>query len=294
MTVGETSRQCHPVPMSTNVAETGMPTDLFLVRHGESEGNVALNAAKAGDRSYLTEDYLARTTLDYRLSPEGARQAARAGAWIRSWMTDHGVDGFDRLYCSPYARARETAALLGVPGAAWQLEPLLRERDFGLWEGLPRAEVEAVFPRSAEQKAKNRFLWRPDGGESTPDIDLRVREVLATLARELPRQRVVCVTHEDVMWTFRFRLEKMTIDEWLAHQDDDHHEIVNCGILHYTRTLDDTPDAELGPKFARVRLIDPERPSAAEWREITRPRFSDQELLDGLAGIPPLWADRRP
>ena len=69
---------------------------------------------------------------------------------------------------------------------------------------------------------------------------------------------------------------------------------MNCGILHYTRTLDDTPYAEVGPKFARVRLIDPERPSAAEWREITRPRFSDQELLDGLAAIPPLWADRRP
>ncbi len=81
MTVGETSRQCHPVPMPTNVAETGMPTDLFLVRHGESEGNVALNAAKAGDRSYLTEDYLARTTLDYRLSPEGAR--ARQHAQVR-------------------------------------------------------------------------------------------------------------------------------------------------------------------------------------------------------------------
>lgn len=58
-----------------------MPTDLFLVRHGESEGNVALNAAKAGDRSYLTEDYLARTTLDYRLSPEGAR--ARQHAQVR-------------------------------------------------------------------------------------------------------------------------------------------------------------------------------------------------------------------
>lgn len=270
-----------------------MPTDLFLVRHGESEGNVALNAAKAGDRSFLTEDYSARTTLDYRLSSEGALQAARAGSWIRSWMADQSVDEFDRQYCSPYARARETAALLGIPGAAWQLEPLLRERDFGLWEGLPRAEVEKAFHRSSAQKDRNRFLWRPDGGENTPDIDMRARDVLATLARELPRQRVVCVTHEDVMWAFRFRLEKMTIEEWLAHQDDDDQEIVNCGILHYTRTLSDEPDAEMGPKFARVRLVDPSRPSAATWMEITRPRFTDQELLDGLAAIPPLWADRR-
>lgn len=279
--------------MPTDDAATGMPTDLFLVRHGESEGNVALNAAKAGDHSFLTQDFAERTTIDWRLSPEGTRQAATAGEWIRTWMAEQGVHEFDRLYCSPFARARETAALLGIPGAAWQLEPLLRERDWGLWEGLPRTKVEAAFPRSAEQKERNRFLWRPESGESTPDMDMRVRDVLATMARELPGQRVLCVTHEDVMGTFRFRLEKMTIDDWLVHQDDERHDIVNCGILHYTRTLGDEPDAPVGPKFARVRLIDARRPDAASWSEITRPRFTDQELLDGLSGIPPLWPDRR-
>jgi NAD+ kinase len=279
--------------MSSTNADPGMPTDLFLVRHGESEGNVALNAAKQGDLSFLTDEFAARTTIDWRLSALGTRQAATAGEWIRSWMDEQGVEGFDRLYCSPFVRARETAALLGVPGAEWQLEPLLRERDWGLWEGLPRAEVEAAFPRSAEQKSHNRFLWRPEGGESTPDMDLRVRDVLATLARELPRRRVLCVTHEDVMWTFRFRLEKMTIEEWLAHQDDERHDIVNCGILHYTRTVEDGPGAELAPKFARVRLIDPRRPEAATWTRITRPRFTDQELLDGLSDIPPIGPEQR-
>ena len=40
MSVGDIARRCHPVHMSTDDTETGMPTDLFLVRHGESEGNV--------------------------------------------------------------------------------------------------------------------------------------------------------------------------------------------------------------------------------------------------------------
>ena len=44
--------------MSTN--ETGMPTDLFLVRHGESEGNVALERREAQDHSYITDDFAAR------------------------------------------------------------------------------------------------------------------------------------------------------------------------------------------------------------------------------------------
>ena len=174
---------------------------------------------------------------------------------------------FDRLYCSPYARAKETAALLGLPDAEWQLDALLRERDFGLWEGMDRGSIERTYPRASEMKERNKFLWRPECGESVPDLDLRAREVLGTFARELHQQRVLCVTHEDVMWAFRSRLEKMTIEEWLAAQDEDHHDIANCGILHYTRTLSDEPGAPVGAKFQRVRLVDPnDAERQPEWR----------------------------
>lgn len=270
---------------------TGMPVDLFLVRHGQSEGNLALEAAKHGDTSWMTEEYQQRIAADYRLSTLGREQAVGAGRWIRDWMTDRNVDRFDRFYCSPFARARETAALLGVPNAEWQLEPLLRERDFGLWEGRSRSDVAKRFPLSAEAKERNRFLWRPDGGESTPDLDMRAREVLATLAREMSQQRVMVVTHEDVMWAFRFRLEKMTVERWIETQDDDDHDIVNCGILHYTRLSDDSPASAIEEKFCRVRVVDPLNPDAAKWHPITRPRFTDAELLEQLNGIPPLWQD---
>lgn len=264
-----------------------MPVDLFLVRHGESEGNVALNAAKNHDLSLMTEAFRSRSAADYRLSVEGRRQAERAGEWIRDWMSHSGVAAFDRFYCSPFARTRETAALLRVPGATWQLEPLLRERDFGLWEGKARPVTNEVFAASTALKERNKFLWRPEGGESTPDLDMRARDVLATLARELPGRRVLCVTHEDVMWAFRFRLEKMTIEDWLETQRDDRHDIVNCAILHYTRTASDDR-TETADKFARVRLVDPANPAAAEWHRIERPRFTDDELLDQLSKITPL------
>ncbi len=65
---------------------------------------------------------------------------------------------------TPIARTRETAVLLDLSSAEWQLEPLLRERDFGLWEGLGKGEVKAEFARSAAQKERNRFLWRPESG----------------------------------------------------------------------------------------------------------------------------------
>ena len=155
---------------------------------------------------------------------------------------------------------------------------------------MDRGSIERTYPRASEMKVRNKFLWRPECGESVPDLDLRAREVLGTFARELHQQRVLCVTHEDVMWAFRSRLEKMTIEEWLAAQDEDHHDIANCGILHYTRTLSDEPGAPVGAKFQRVRLVDPnDADRQPEWREIVRPRFSDAELLDQVGAIPRLW-----
>ena len=269
--------------------ETGrMPLDLVLVRHGESEGNLAREASKRGDRSLMTGEFLARPASSWRLTPEGRDQAAAAGRWLRLWMQREQVQRFDRYYCSPLVRTMETAALLEVPGAAWQLEPLLRERDFGLWEGFDPEETAARYSRSTEQKQRDRFLWRPECGESTPDVDMRAREMFATFARELSGRRVICVTHEDVMLAVRFRLEKMTIPEWLALDDDHSQKIVNCGILHYTRRCPKTH--EVDTKFGWVRRIapsdgDPDPP----WSAIERPRFTDQQLLDlieeGLAPV---------
>ncbi|MEZ5321938.1 MAG: histidine phosphatase family protein [Microthrixaceae bacterium] len=264
-----------------------MPLDLFLVRHGHSEGNRALDAAKKQDLSLMTEEFRRRNASDYRLTDRGDAQARAAGRWIREWQARHGVAAFDRLYCSPFVRTRETAGLLGLDGAQWQLESLLRERDFGLWAGRDRADVARCFPLSSEQKKRDRFLWRPEGGENTPDLDMRVREVLASLAREMAGRRVVCVTHEDVMWAFRYRLEKPTVQKWLEDHDDDAHDIPNCGILHYTRR---TVSGGVADKFARVRLVDPQAPSEAEWIPINRPRFTNEQLLAEVEEhYPRLW-----
>jgi len=271
-----------------------MPRDLLLVRHGHSEGNFAMEVDKrvkqeGGENRYRTPESAERDPSDWRLTERGRGQADAAGEWIRGWMQAEGVESFDRHYCSPYARTRETAARLAIPDAGWQLDPLLRERDWGNWSGLDKDEQAEQFPYSTAQKQRNKFLWRPECGESTPDVDLRVRAVLATLAREMPGQRVVCVTHEDTMWAFRFRLEKLTIQQWLDQDDEGHHAIVNCGILHYTRVDGDGVEH---PKFARVRLVDPTKPETSDrWWPIVRPRFTADELLAQLDHLPPLWSD---
>ena len=74
---------------------TGMPIDLLLVRHGHSEGNRALESAEDGDvRLHQDRRYRARSAADYRLTAEGRAQAATAGAWLRSWLDDEGLDAW--------------------------------------------------------------------------------------------------------------------------------------------------------------------------------------------------------
>ena len=86
-----------------------MPIDLVLVRHGESEGNVAFRQAHAGDHSLFNDGFLKRHSSRWRLSPHGVEQAHAAGDWLRQ----HVADSFDRYYVSEYLRAMETAGHLG-------------------------------------------------------------------------------------------------------------------------------------------------------------------------------------
>jgi len=271
-----------------------MPRDLLLVRHGRSEGNLALEAAKPVSDGGLSDDSLARdqafrerSTMHYRLVAAGRDEAKQTGEWIRKWMVDSAVDAFDRYLCSPYTRAMETAALMGVPDARWRRESLLRERDFGVWEGRSRHEIRQSFPYEAEYKDRNRYLYRPTGGESLGDVELRVREVLGSLAREMEGRRVLCVTHEDVIWAFRYRLEKMTIKAYLAEHEEGA-EVPNGGILHFTR---ERPDGSLDDRFHRVRLVDPDGTDGWGWTKIERNEESDAELLAEVDTHPRLWGD---
>ncbi len=248
-----------------------MPIDLVLVRHGESVGNTAIGDAKAGRPTPSAQ--VQHSSRRWLLTDLGRTQAQASGSWLR----ENGLDRFDRSYCSPYVRTMQTAALLKLPDASWWLEPLLRERDRGYEYVAPKNELEAAFPHSSRVKNDDSFLWRPAGGESIPDVDLRLREVLATLARELTSKRVLCVTHEDVMDALRFSLEKMTIAEWIELNEENVDRIPNGGILHYTRRNPDDP-ADVQPKFAWVRLVDPLGKGGFDWDPIVRRKFSNAEL----------------
>ena len=110
-----------------------MPLDLVLVRHGQSEANLAKRRSEAGDHSAYTEAFKDRHSSSFRLTELGRKQAQLAGVCLRElfYVDQHGDAIFDRFITSEYTRAMETAARMNLPKARWYRDVYLTERNWG-------------------------------------------------------------------------------------------------------------------------------------------------------------------
>ena len=63
----------------------GMPLDLYVIRHGESEANVIISAGEQGDNSLYTQDNVTVPDRSWRLTRSAAsRRTALDVGWFRS------------------------------------------------------------------------------------------------------------------------------------------------------------------------------------------------------------------
>lgn len=253
-----------------------MPIDLVLVRHGESEGNVANKRSRRGDNAAFTPEFRARHSSSWRLTDRGLAQAHAAGKWIRKNL----ALPFDRHYTSAYIRAMETAALLALPAAQWYLEFYLRERDWGDMDVMPDDERRARFSEAMRRREVDALFWAPPNGESLASACLRQDRVFDTLHRECSSMRVLMVLHGETMWAQRIRLERLTPRQFreLDESSDPRDHIYNCQILHFTRR--DPKKGTLSPHLNWMRSICPWdlARSRNEWETIVRPRYSSADL----------------
>ncbi len=178
-----------------------MPVDLVFVRHGQSEGNEAREQSKQGDDSSYTPEFRARRNREWRLTDLGVAQAEAAGSWVRDQVSST----FSRYYTSEYLRARETAGNLGLPGACWVQDILLRERSWGRADFvMPESERYERFSAELAARREDPCYWRPPEGESLVEVCLRAERVLNRLRRDCRGGSCILATHEDVMWAARF------------------------------------------------------------------------------------------
>ncbi len=146
-------------------------TTLILVRHGETDWNA---------------QHRWQGHSDMPLNGVGRKQAGLLASEL---------ERVDAVYSSDLARARETAEILAQRiGLEVHLDPRLRERGFGAWEGLTTQEIESSFPD--EQKR-----WRAGIGAGAPDAEpfgafaARVRSFVEEVGRQHVDEEVLVVAH---------------------------------------------------------------------------------------------------
>ena len=153
-------------------------TALLLIRHGETAWNA---------------EHRIQGHLDIPLSAAGIRQAASLGERLAA-------EAITAVYSSELARAWLTA----VPFAArlgLDINPdsRLRERSFGVFEGLTADEIAARHPEGFRLWRMRDPAWAMDDGESGQQLIDRVLSALDDIASRHRGETVAVVTHGGVL-----------------------------------------------------------------------------------------------
>lgn len=187
------------------------PTILLLVRHGETDANVAGTWQGATDHPLNKRGRAQARALAQRLIEEDSDIVA--------------------IYTSPLRRARETATIvaeiLGVSNI--HVDEGLSEYNLGEWEGLTYEELR-YEKRLWERMAQDPH-WAPPGGESAYGFATRVLAAFQRAASAYPGQKVLVVSHGGAIATTLALLLEGDGSLWRKYQ------MANCAIseLHFNR-----------------------------------------------------------
>ena len=143
---------------------------LYLIRHGETEG--------AESRRY-------KGHMDVPLSENGIRQMEYLARYIYQGI-EHPVPRstgqnteLSAVYTSDLSRAVRSAEIIASP---YGIKPVivkdLRERNFGIWEGMSFGEIKERYPEEFKAWAGNPLRFSPIRGESTLEVRDRALNAL--------------------------------------------------------------------------------------------------------------------
>jgi broad specificity phosphatase PhoE len=212
--------------------EQKWPQEIWLIRHGQSAGNVARDLAEAAAGHEID---IAERDVDVPLSELGIRQSEALASWFAS-LPQH--ERPNVVLHSPYVRAAETAKILirrleRDSLLAINADERLREKEFGILDRLTTHGIAHKYPDLYGQRQHvGKFYFRPPGGESWCDVILRLRSVLDTLSRDWCNERVVIVAHQVIVNCFRYLIERL--DEATILAFDRAGDVPNCSVTSYS------------------------------------------------------------
>lgn len=156
-------------------------TTLLLIRHGETQWNIEQRYQGHGDSA---------------LSEQGKVQVEALAAQMQSRRFSH-------LYASDLGRTQQTAAAISRrSGHPVIPEPRLRERNYGIFEGLTAEEIETQYPEIYREFKTRRPDFIIPGGESIDQFVERITACFEELRQRHAQTNIAVVTHGGVINRF--------------------------------------------------------------------------------------------
>lgn len=155
-----------------------MVTEIYLIRHGETEG--------AETKRY-------KGHIDVPLSENGIRQMERVAEYLYQSTDNPRIPPLDKggqgrvtsVYCSDLIRAIKSAEIIAKPhGLKPVIVPELKERNFGIWEGMSFDEIKEKYPEEFTAWADNPLKFSPMEGESTVEVRDRALKALGKILNQ--------------------------------------------------------------------------------------------------------------
>ncbi len=160
-----------------------MVKTLYLIRHGETEGSEV--------KRY-------KGSIDVPLSERGIEQIRRLAEYLnRSYKYYNNV--LSAVYSSPLSRALKSAEIIAEPHSLKPVVmPDLRERNFGIWEGMTFDEIKEKYPEEFKAWSSNPLKYSPVNGESTIEVKDRVIRAIEGIISNHNEETIAVVAHGGV------------------------------------------------------------------------------------------------
>lgn len=174
-----------------------MPNTYFILRHGETP--YQLQTEK------ILYPWPERAPI--LLTEEGERQARMVAKKLEK-------EKIDLIYASDMPRTRQTAEMVAKElGVEIIFDPRLWERNFGIYRGRSKAELQQAFPIR-----KEKFFKPPSQGENWNDVKKRVLDFIKDIDKKYQGKSILIVSHGCPLWLLQGGLKKLDEDELLEQK----------------------------------------------------------------------------
>ncbi len=202
--------------------------NLYFVRHGETDYNVEGRFIGVSDQP---------------LNKNGIEQAKKTAKLLKKINPK-----YDLILTSPLKRASQTAEMISKefnPELPIIVEDLLKERNYGVFEGKTPEELKHICPESIAQYQKDKPNVRPPNGELAKDVEERVKILLMEKIPTIygANRNIILTTHLNPIRAALILLDMAkpeiyyhkfknagVVEIQFNHQDPEHSKLINFDL----------------------------------------------------------------